>query len=89
MPDEKIVESIELLIHALVRYPLNKEALFYKIYLLTIQRDTQTALETAETLRVFYPDDSSAIIVAAHTLACANKKIELNKFLKKHYRRNR
>jgi tetratricopeptide (TPR) repeat protein len=83
MPDEKILEAIELLANALDRFPLDKESLLYKLYLLTLQGDMQTTLETAETLRVFYPDDCTALIVVAHTFACAGQKEQAKQILKK------
>ena len=83
MPDENIMEAIEFLANALDRYPLDKETLLYKLYLLTLQGDMQTALETAETLRVFYPDDCTSLIVVAHTFACAGQKDQAKEILKK------
>ena len=83
MPDEKHLEAIELLANLLDRYPLDKKVLFYKLYLLTLQGDGQTALETAETLRLFYPIDYTSMIVAAHTFAYFGQKDRAKQILKK------
>ncbi|MDQ1147901.1 glycosyltransferase involved in cell wall biosynthesis [Bacillus sp. SORGH_AS 510] len=74
LPDQKIVEAIEWMTNNLTQWPLDKETFFYRLYLLTLQGDVRTALETAETILVFFPDDSTASIVVAQTLALVGQK---------------
>lgn len=74
MYDGNVEEAIDLLVTVLDHCPLDREALCYKLYLLTLHGDMWTALETAEALRVFYPDDSTAMTLVAQAFAYAGQK---------------
>ena len=67
-------QAADLVFEILEMRPLDKEALINKLYLLTAYGDIFTALETAEVLRVFYPDDGYALSFAAQAYASANLK---------------
>jgi len=74
MANDNLEEAAGLVFEILQQKPLDKEALIHKIYLLTVYGDLLTALETAEALRVFYPDDGSALSFAAQAYANAGRE---------------
>jgi glycosyltransferase involved in cell wall biosynthesis len=66
--NEHFDEAVDLLINVLETYPLDKEALCYKIYFLSMNGDRITLAETALTLVNFYPDDCAALTFGAQAL---------------------
>jgi glycosyltransferase involved in cell wall biosynthesis len=76
---EEFDNGIDWLLKVLDYSPLDKEALCYKLYLLSVNGDLMTALETAEVLRVFYPDDSTVLMLVGQ--AYTNVQLK-NKALK-------
>lgn len=82
MSDTELVKEMNLLISILDHYPLDKEALSYKVELLILQKDMKMALETAEVLRVFYPNDSTTMIAVSHAFTYAGQKNTAKKLLK-------
>lgn len=77
--EENYEKAAELLLQILNVCPLDKEALCSKLYLLTLNGDLLTALETATVLRVFYADDSNALTLAAQACFNAGLKTEARK----------
>lgn len=74
--NENFDEAIELLLSILAACPLDKEALYYKMYFLSMNRDLTTLTETAVALINFYPDDFSVLVKGAQALVAIGLKEE-------------
>ncbi|MBP1308055.1 glycosyltransferase involved in cell wall biosynthesis [Paenibacillus sp. 1182] len=67
-------DAIDLLVNILEQCPLDKEALCYKLQLLIEDGDLFTAIETAEVLNIFYPDDNIISELVEYTFLIAGLK---------------
>lgn len=73
---ENYDEAIDILLKILDESPLDKIALSYKMFFLSMNSDITTLVETAVTLTTFYPDDYTSLSFAAQAFVFAGLKKE-------------